>query len=116
MSVVTVCADVIQLRIFAGTIVNGINVPSTTVSFNVMGFFSYIVAAAAFKRSSLMDSTDRYDVRAVTPPSFRNCNLENKLIFSRNLDTENMSISWINFVQQCQKSGTKRKIFYVESF
>jgi hypothetical protein len=40
-----------------------------------------------------MDNTDGYDVRAVTPPSFRNCDLEDKLIFSRNLDTENMSIN-----------------------
>ena len=38
-----------------------------------------------------MDSTDGYEVRAVTPTSFRNCDLENKLIFSRNLDTENIS-------------------------
>jgi len=40
VSLVTVCADAIQTRSFADAIVNGINAPSTTVSFNLMGFFS----------------------------------------------------------------------------
>jgi hypothetical protein len=40
VSLVTVCADAIQPRSFADAIVNGINVPFTTVSFNLMGFFS----------------------------------------------------------------------------
>ena len=51
LSVVTVCADAIRSIIFADAKFNGINVPSSTVKFNLMGFFSYvyIVAVAAFK-------------------------------------------------------------------
>jgi hypothetical protein len=49
VSVATVHAGAIQPRIFEDAIVNGIKVPSTTVSFNLIGFFSYTVAAAAFK-------------------------------------------------------------------
>lgn len=49
MSVVTVCACAIQPRIFADAVFNAINVPFTTASFNIMGFFSFIVPAAAFE-------------------------------------------------------------------
>jgi hypothetical protein len=47
VSVVTAGAGAIQPRIFADAIVNGINVPCSKVSFNLMGFFSYMVTAAA---------------------------------------------------------------------
>jgi len=51
VSVVTVrvCACAFQPRIFADAIVNAINVTSTMLSFNLMAFFCYIVAATAFK-------------------------------------------------------------------
>jgi hypothetical protein len=42
LSVVTVCADAIRSIIFADAKFNGINVPSTTVSFKLMEFFSYV--------------------------------------------------------------------------